>query len=244
MNSPLYLQVQMDILTAISRGDYPPGEPLPTENEFCEKYGVSRATVRKAVENLSADGIVIKQHGVGTFVCNRPLVGQSVRFRGYLDDILILDPKNDHRLIETEIRTFPREIAEIFGGAEAESGSVSLNLLCRDNRPVMVGERYLPMEIAEFEQQCDYGSGEQPTVVILQKAGIRIARGQQTMKAVSADEKVAGLLEVERNVPLLASTRVYFDVHDKAVAVIEAIYHPTNFEMLIELLPKSGGRFF
>jgi len=243
VNAPLYLQVQMDILAAISSGAYAAGDMLPTESEFCEQYGVSRATVRRAIENLSVDGIVVKQHGVGTFVQKRPTVGQSVRFRGYLDDILILDPENHYQLVSIETRTFPEEIAKIFGGDEFATGTVSLNLLRRKGRSVMVGERYLPTRIAEYEQHSDYETGEQPTVAILKKAGIRIARGHQIMKAVTASQKVAGLLGVSQGTPLMASSRTYHDIHDKAVAVIEAIYHPTNFEMFIDLAPKMGGRF-
>ena len=64
----LFAQIEADILTKITTGVYKSGDKLPTENELIDMYGVSRITIRRAIEDLTKDGILIKKQGKGTFI--------------------------------------------------------------------------------------------------------------------------------------------------------------------------------
>ena len=70
----LVSKVSLDLRTAIANGSYVPGDRLPTEGELTTQYGVSRATIRSALRQLEARGLVKTQHGVGSFVANHPAV--------------------------------------------------------------------------------------------------------------------------------------------------------------------------
>src|SRR6476620_9200253 len=66
--------VQQELRSAITNGTYRPGSQLPTEAELCEMLGVSRTVVREALRGLEDDGLVVRRHGVGTFVRNHPII--------------------------------------------------------------------------------------------------------------------------------------------------------------------------
>src|SRR5688572_13094055 len=91
MQAPLYSQLEEDLRTRIGTGEFKPGDLLPSEQEIGRAYQVSRITVRRAIENLCRDLLLVRRHGVGTFVAEAKQVLQSNRFRGRLDDILALD---------------------------------------------------------------------------------------------------------------------------------------------------------
>ncbi|ASP20458.1 HTH-type transcriptional repressor YvoA [Antarctobacter heliothermus] len=235
---PLYLSLQNEILAAIARGEYVAGDLLPTEQEYCERFGVSRATVRKALQNLSTDGRVVRKHGIGTYVHSSEQPGQSVKFRGFLEDVLVHDPENRfHRVYKRECR-FPEAILDLFGDNAVPEGSVSLSTVSRRGQTIMAGLIHLPAPSCDHDTEAAYATSEQPTVVMLRKAGIYIARGQQRIQPIIVEQDIATLLGVSVGIPLLRATRVYFDIKGRAVAVIQTTYHPTNHEMVIDLLPR------
>ncbi|MDR3518538.1 MAG: GntR family transcriptional regulator [Azospirillaceae bacterium] len=81
--SPLYLQLKNNLLEAIADGRYAPGDPLPTEQQLCAAFGVSRITVRRAVSELQDEGILEKRHGKGTFVSFRRMQTSLVDLAGF-----------------------------------------------------------------------------------------------------------------------------------------------------------------
>src|SRR3954454_4112192 len=85
---PLYHQLEQDLLERITAGEFAPGDALPTEEGICEQYGVSRITVRRALDALIGQGLIIRRRGVGSFVAERREGVRSVRLSGSLDDFL------------------------------------------------------------------------------------------------------------------------------------------------------------
>lgn len=80
---PLYLQLKNSLTEAIRSGRYAPGEPVPTEPQLCEQYNVSRITVRRAIAELQAEGLLEKRHGKGTFVSFRRMETSLVDLAGF-----------------------------------------------------------------------------------------------------------------------------------------------------------------
>src|ERR1700749_935631 len=74
---PLYQQVKRDLLAAIAAGEYAPGKPFVTQREICERFDVSHATAVRALNDLAAEGHVVRKRGQGTFVAERPPTGTA-----------------------------------------------------------------------------------------------------------------------------------------------------------------------
>src|SRR5712672_3399133 len=85
---PLYHQLEEDLRARIHGGEFQSGAALPTEEQLCEHYGISRITERRALDALIAQGLIVRRRGVGSFVAEaRPGV-RSVRLAGSLDEFL------------------------------------------------------------------------------------------------------------------------------------------------------------
>lgn len=98
---PLYEQVRRKLLSEIKAGRLPEGSFLPPEFELCETYGVSRITLRRAVGELCAEGLLVRQQGRGTFVAPRKMQ-QTISLSGFADVVEGQGHKAGHRVLERE----------------------------------------------------------------------------------------------------------------------------------------------
>src|SRR6266496_5274589 len=84
---PLYHQLSQLLRTAIEQGTYHPGDRLPSEPELIREYGVSRITVRQALDELEAEGRVVRRHGKGTYVAEPRIEQELVRLTDFVEDM-------------------------------------------------------------------------------------------------------------------------------------------------------------
>lgn len=245
MGSPLagklYVQVQYDLQRRISSGEFKPEEMLPTEEQLCREYGVSRITVRRAVDGLVADLFVVRRQGVGTFVAGFSHALQSVRLRAYLEDILALDRHLRFQLLATDTISAPERVAErlrLTGKARVahESTIVLLN-----DQPFMAGEGYFPADLVLAIDPEDFAGHEQPTERILRRAGLRIAYGEQNITATAIPEAFAIHLDLVPGTPVIQVERLYFDDRGTPVAFINGFYHPERYQLTADIVPRGGA---
>ncbi|MCF7616698.1 GntR family transcriptional regulator [Bacillus sonorensis] len=111
-SKPLYLQLKQIISDDIKRGIYSPSEKLPAENELCEKYQVSRITVRKAISDLVEEGYLTRQQGKGTFVKSPKMKRELVAVNGYSEYMMSTGKKPKHKVISAEKTAAPQHIAK------------------------------------------------------------------------------------------------------------------------------------
>src|SRR5579859_3662471 len=104
---PLYQQLKQRLRNEIARGDYKPGDQLPAEPELIQQFGVSRITVRQALSDLEAEGLVIRRHGKGTFVAERRIVQHLVRLTDFVEDMQMAGLSPSSRVL-----AFTREDAD------------------------------------------------------------------------------------------------------------------------------------
>jgi len=241
---PLYAEIQADLMQAIESGRLPTGCLLPSETELQETYGVSRATIRKAVEGLAAVGVVVKQQGVGTYVSERIGVGQSVRLQGFLEDILVTDARISFKSVAVEDVSLSQDLQDLFGHEAGAEATRYTSLTLQEGKPIMIGRCYIPISIANRVDSLEIRPGEQLTEARLRTSGRSIYRGQQTLSAALADDVDARELCVGKGSPLLQSRRLYYDRTDLLLAVIDGVYHPENYQIVVDLKPRPDGRFF
>ena len=96
---PIYIQLQEYVKQNIETGTYKPGQLLPSEREFSEMFGISRMTVRQAIQGLVGDGLVIKEHGRGMFVARRTIEKDN-ELQGFSEDMIKLGFKPDSKTLE------------------------------------------------------------------------------------------------------------------------------------------------
>lgn len=233
--SPLYRQIKSLILQGLETGEWRPGEAIPSESELAQRFSVSQGTVRKAIDELAAENLLIRRQGKGTFVATHDDPRAFFRF-------LRLVPLSGG--IE-QTHSVPLECWRAKAGPEAARMlSVQLSdpmiilrrLLHFGTQPVVIDEIYLPAEIfgaLSLEILRDYEGSLYS--LFETKFGVRMIRAEERIRAVPADRASAKLLKIPESSPLLSIERVSYSYGDKPVEWRRGLYSTANHCYLNEL---------
>ena len=105
---PLYFQIEQDLASLITSGTLAPGSQLPSEEELVQRYGVSRTTVRKAVQELDRLGLIEIRRGRGTFVRTGKITQEFTELTGFVEDMVAMGLQPSAKVLGTA----PVEVAE------------------------------------------------------------------------------------------------------------------------------------
>jgi GntR family transcriptional regulator len=225
--SPRYHQIYVTLRTWVRDGTYKPGEQIPTEPQLCEMFGVSRITVRKAVDNLAKEGWLLRQQGRGTFVHI-----SRARAAGSLD---INDVRRQVAGIAAATEVRDLKVIDIDPDDETRA-SLGLDEQARVQRathvrtvegvPLGLITTYVPLDVARREDPAEMA--RQPMFELLGTIGIRVARADQYVGATLAG--------VEVGAPLLRLSRTVFDDEDRPVERVVALYRTDtcHYHMTLE----------
>lgn len=222
--SPLYRQIKGLILQALDNGEWRPGEAIPSEIELAQRFSVSQGTVRKAIDEMAAENLLVRRQGKGTFVASHSDPRAFFRF-------LRLVPLSGE--IEPA-RSVPLECWRAKAGSEAarvlqlklgEPIIIVRRLLEFSDKPVVVDEIYLPGEIFSG-LTLDVLKESQVSLYSLFEAkfGVRMIRAEERLRAVPADRASAELLRVTEGSPLLSIERVSYTYGDRPVEWRRGLY--------------------
>jgi GntR family transcriptional regulator len=222
--SPLYQQIKNLIVQGLEAGEWRPGEAIPSEAELATRYSVSQGTVRKAVDEMAAENLLVRRQGKGTFVASHADPRAFFRF-------LRLVPLSGG--VE-QSKSVPLECWRAKAGAEAarvlklklgDPIIIVRRVLQFSGKPVVVDEIYLPGEIfpgLSLEVLKDY----QGSLYSLFESHFHVPmiRAEERIRAVAADRGTAELLGVAEDSPLLSVERVTHSYGDKPVEWRRGLY--------------------
>lgn len=233
--SPLYRQIKTLILQGLETGEWRPGEAIPSEADLAARFGVSQGTVRKAIDEMATDNLLVRRQGKGTFVASHDDPRAFFRF-------LRLIPLTGGREQSTSV---PLECWRAKAGQEAvrmlsvklgDPITIVRRLLQFASKPVVVDEIYLPGEIfgaLTIEMLREH----QGSLYSLFEAkfGVRMIRAEERLRAVPADRASAELLGVREGTPLLSVERISYSYGDKPVEWRRGLYLTSDHCYLNEL---------
>jgi len=215
--SPLYRQIKDLLVQALDRGDWKPGEAIPSETELALRFQVSQGTVRKAVDELAAENLLLRRQGKGTFVSTHHEA--RVRFR-----FLRLAPnQGDVQPAESQIMDCKRvrASAEIARTLELKAGDTVVairRLLSFAAVPTVVDDIYLPGALCKGLTAELLNGYSGPLYGFLEtEFGISMVRAEEKVRAVSADVEISALLGVATDTPILKVDRISFTYADRPV---------------------------
>ncbi|MEN3069193.1 GntR family transcriptional regulator [Uliginosibacterium sediminicola] len=233
--SPLYQQIKSLILRALEAGEWAPGQTIPSEQELAVRFGVSQGTVRKAIDELAAENILLRRQGKGTFVSSHHDPRALFRF-------LRLVPLNGGAAQPVSV---PLECWRARAGQEASKNlqvamgsplTIIRRLLKFDVKPVVVDEIYLPGEMFQgltLEVLQDWEGSLYS--LFESRFGLRMIRASERVRAVAAERAVAEMLGVAEHSPLLSVERVAYTYADKPVEWRRGLYSTADHFYLNEL---------
>lgn len=227
----VYLLLRDRILS----GAHPAGTALPGELRLADSYGVSRVTIRRALDALAADGLIERRAGSGTVV-RPPRGGQA----GIAADIASLMPQLVRMGQETTARLLafsyvvpPPAIAEALRVADGARTQRATRVRLIEGKPFSHLTTHVPESIAQNYSEADLATT--PLFRLLERSGVRVDRATQSISATLATPEVAESLEVAVGAPLIALTRVILDTDDQGVEHLSALYRPDRFRLEMTL---------
>lgn len=228
----LYDQIKDDLLSKIKDGTYPEGQTIPSELELAEMYGVSRPTIRQALQILVSDGYLEKRRRRGTVV-TKPKVSQSFTMSiSSFEDAMRLAG----RLPKTKVLVFKRERAnaEVEKHLELTRDQDVFKLVrlrYADNLPNVFVESYIPCTLYPGLDSFDFN--ESSLYAAMDTCGNPVMTARRRLEVIKADEAAAALLDVEAGDPLLLFHTVARDANGTAVEYSVATYRgeSNSFEL-------------
>ncbi|SIQ44600.1 GntR family transcriptional regulator [Janthinobacterium sp. TND4EL3] len=222
--SPLYQQIKALITQSLQSGEWKPGELIPSEVELAGRFKVSQGTVRKAIDELAAENLVMRRQGKGTFVSTHHEARAHFRFLRLVPDEGV-PHYPESKFIEVKRVRAPADVARLM---ELKSGDAVIfikRVQYFDGVPTIVEELWLPGLIFKgltAERLVEYKG---PMYGLFEtEFGTRMIRASEQIRAVCADAGAAQLLNIDLGTPLLSSERVSFTYGDKPVELRRGLY--------------------
>ena len=234
-DAPLYKEVRRQILEGVSRGDWKAATAIPSERQLAERFGVSVGTVRKAIDELSAEGVLVRQQGRGTFVA----VHNRDRLMFHFFHIVGRDGTKQTPVVKMlSFKAARADLRESAGLAIALGAPVFRvrNVLGLGGRPVIFDSITIPRAL--FPGLTMRAFRDRPNTIyhLYQSAfGINVLRSLERLAGTVADAEAASVLQVPRGTPLLEINRVALTFDDAPVELRRSLVDTSRHEYFSDL---------
>ena len=233
--APLYREVKRRLMDTLARGEWRPGDAIPAERRLSEQYGISIGTLRKAIDELCAENILIRQQGRGTYVASHN------RDRNLFYFFHVVPENGPKAYPDVELLAFGRGKADRVAaerlGIETGEAIVRIrNRLRLAGAPVVIDD--ITLSSARFAGLTERQFRARPSTIynLYQESfGISVVRTRERVRAMPADHDVAGLLEVPRGAPLLQVRRVAYAYQDVPVEYRVSLVNTEHHEYYAEI---------
>ena len=236
--SPLYQQIKGLILQSLQAGEWKPGEAIPSEMELASRFRVSQGTVRKAIDELAAENLVVRRQGKGTFVSTHAEQHVQYRFLKLMPDSGDRDSEGPAQRDVLECRRV-RASADVARALSLRSGDPVVQVrrtLSFGGVPTILEDLWLPGNAFKgmtAEQMTAYHG---PTYAMFElEFGVRMVRAEEKIRAVAADAQQARLLDVPAGTPLLSVERVAYTYNDVPMELRRGLYRTDTHHYRNEL---------
>jgi GntR family transcriptional regulator len=233
--SPLYQQIKALITQSLQSGEWKPGELIPSEVELAGRFKVSQGTVRKAIDELAAENLVVRRQGKGTFVSTHHEERAHFRFLRLMPDEGV--PHHpDNRIIEVKRLRAAAEVARLLDLKSGDAVVYIKRIMSFEGQPTIVEELWLPGQLFKgltAERLVEYKG---PMYGLFESEfGTRMIRATEKIRALPADAAAAQYLQVDEGTPLLCAERVSFTYGDRPVELRRGLYSTAQHHYLSEL---------
>ncbi|UFN47114.1 GntR family transcriptional regulator [Roseomonas sp. OT10] len=230
-------------MAEIGAGRYAVGEQLPTEAVLCDRFGVSRHTVRQALRELKEFGVVSAHPGIGTWVrARQPEPSRFVHGASSVEDLLQVSRATRLRLVEHQEVVADAALAGFLGcrPGKAWLRLRLLRVLPQDERPVAVLTTYILPEAADILPRI--AESPDPIFVMIEQAhGLRVVEIAQEITPVRLEAEPAALLGAEPGEAALRMIRRFRDERDEVLQVADGLYPAGRFIHSAVFRLRRGG---
>jgi GntR family transcriptional regulator len=240
-SSPLYAQLETALASDIAAAILAPDSQLPPEDSLMARFGVSRTTVRKAVENLVARGLVEIRRGKGTFVTKPKIRQDLTQLSGFVEDMIALGRRPTARLLDKRAVPASRTVAQHLGVPLGAQVYRIERVRLADGVAMSFDETYLPLEIGEKVAGDDLEA--EPIFALLEgKYDVPLVEAEYQLEAVTADEHVAQALGIEIGSPIFLIERTSYGEGQRPVDYEKLYYRGDLIKFATRLSRRPHAR--
>jgi GntR family transcriptional regulator len=238
-DSLLYSRVETVLAGEITDGDLRIGDQLPTEDSLIARFGVSRITVRRAIQNLVGRGFVEIRRGKGTFVTAPKITQDLKELSGFVEDMHALGRKPTARVIGKEIVTADATVAHQLALTRGERVVRIRRVRLADGVPVSFDETYLPLEIGKKIITNDLKV--EPIFSLLERRyNVPLIEAEYKLDAVAAESEVAAALKVKPRSPIFRIERTSYSTGSRPVDYERLHYRGDLVRFVTRLIRKTS----
>lgn len=233
--APLYKEAKRVLTQSLAQGEWRPGEALPSEPKLAQRYGVSIGTLRKAIDELVAEGVVVRRQGSGTYVAQHGATRLMFHF------FHVVPREGDKQYPQTRTLAFRRGRAEAAEAARLgiPAGEPVLrvrNLLSLAGKPVILDDLVLPQRLFPDLSEKILTARDNTIYHLYQtRYGINVLRTSERIRATLADADAARLLGVRKGAPLLEIDRIAYTYHSAPVELRRSLVDTAEHEYFSDI---------
>jgi GntR family transcriptional regulator len=235
---PLYAQVEAVLAASIADGTYAPGSQLPNEDSLLERFGVSRTTLHKTVQNLTKRGLIEIRRGKGTFVTQPRITQELTELSGFVEDMQALGRHPTAQLLDKRVMP-ANDLAARRLGLMAGTLVVRIQRVrLADGVPLSFDETWLPKEIGDKVIANDLDT--EPIFALLEeKYDTPLLEAEYRLEATIADHAVAQALGIERGSPIFLIERTSYSAGHQPVDYEKLHYRGDQIQFVTRLARRA-----
>ncbi|QQO08967.1 GntR family transcriptional regulator [Breznakiella homolactica] len=230
---PLFEQFIDIIQQKIISGEYKPGQQLPSERDLAELYGLSRVTIRNAINNMVAEGILTRRHRKGTYVANKKIEHSLGQLIGLIEELAQKHMDIEITVLESGIVPVPQSILNKLSIQNDTKVYKVARLVSTGKEPLAIDYGYLPSNIFYLMPEYDPKTGMIYTM--LEKRGYKISTADQIIRADSPAPPEAARLGVSPSSPVLVLERTVYVEGGGPITYSKTIYRADRYEYDVTL---------
>ncbi|MFD7443332.1 GntR family transcriptional regulator [Streptomyces sp. NPDC059909] len=231
---PLYFQLSQQLEAAIEQGTLTPGSLLGNEIELAGRLGLSRPTVRQAIQSLVDKGLLVRRRGVGTQVVHSQ-VKRPLELSSLYDDLEAAGQRPATRVLRNAVEPATAEVAAALGVPEGGDVHLVERLRYAHGEPMAHLRNHLPAGLLPLDDEQLESTG---LYRMMRAAGITLHSARQSVGARAATADEAEQLGEEPGAPLLTMQRTTFDDTGRAVEFGSHVYRASRYAFEFQLLVR------
>ncbi|MCS6828574.1 MAG: phosphonate metabolism transcriptional regulator PhnF [Caldilinea sp.] len=231
---PLYQQIKERLTVAIRAGEFEPHQRLPSERELSEQYGVSRMTVRQALQALVRDGLLYTRVGKGTFIAEPKIDQQLRRLTGFSQDVTARGGIPSSRVLEAQVVEATPEVAAALRMTPGSEVIRLARLRLSNGTPLAIETAHLPF--ARFQGLLSHDFAVESLYKVLeQEYGVALTEAEQVLEAAVADVDEVRLLELTPPAAVMRMQRLTVDSEGAPVEYVLSSYRGDRYKFRFHL---------
>ena len=230
LSVPAYTQLATQLKARIGRGEFKPGARMPSEQELIADTGLSRVTVRAALNILARDGWLVRRQGIGTFA-GHPIDQELSTVRTTPEVLLMLGMMPDVKVLSFATMVPPADVQRALKLRPGERVILMKRLYRSGNTPIALVHVYLPLALEKHAEilKNERAPTETTYTILEQKLGVTIKEARHVIKACNAKQDVARALRIKTGAPILVLDRLSVGADGRPLEYDVCHYHSGRY---------------